>query len=328
MSLWIEKHRPSTVQQLVGSNDLVRIIETGADVKDLPNLILYGPPGTGKTSLVRILCRKVFRTAANIDERVLELNASDDRGISVVRTQIKAFASRSIHSRPGVPDFKLIVLEEADAMTDDSQAALRRIMEQYSEHTRFIILCNYVGRIIKPLLSRCVKVKFVNASDGNIDAIVRSICEKEGVTFREGHHDAIVAYLRQHTSGDLRRIINVLQRAHFVSGMGSVRQPISLDLVKQVTNSIPEDVIGSLLSSTLEGDERRIVEEATRFIGSGYGFGDALLQLSRTILTTPLIVEDAKRWRALVAIGETDVHGVQNAVQLIALLMRLRSLLL
>ena len=323
MNLWVEKHRPKSIGQLVGDNDLTRIIGTGAQVSNLPNLILYGPPGTGKTSLVRILCRKLFKHPRHIDERVLELNASDDRGISVVRTQIKTFASKLIQPVEGIPDFKVVVLEEADAMTDDSQAALRRVMEVHNERTRFIILCNYVGRIIKPLLSRCVHVKFVHASDANTAAIINGIVAKEHLRFAPGALEPAIAFLRQVTSGDMRKMINVLQRANYVANLKD--EPIDMATIRDVANCIPAECVDHLLSAAAASPDA-IIAAATSFVASGYSFTELLLQLNERILASPDVPEEDKA-RAMVWIGEADAHNVQNLVQLIGLLMRLRSCL-
>ena len=171
---------------------------------------MYGPPGTGKTSTVLALTKDLF----GIDfyrSRVLELNASDERGIAVVREKVKKFAQRKIAAHPGgrsVPQLQFVILDEADSMTTDAQAALRRIIENYSDTTRFCIICNYISKIIDPLASRCVKFRFAPiAVDAQRERLL-NICQAEEVNLQS---EAVIDKLIHLTEGDLRRSINMLQ---------------------------------------------------------------------------------------------------------------------
>ncbi len=189
-------------------NALSQSIKTG----QIPHLLLYGPPGTGKTSTVLALAKDLFG-ADFYKHRVLELNASDDRGIQVVREKIKKFAQRKIakststDGRASCPNIQIVILDEADSMTIDAQSALRRIIEQYAATTRFCIICNYMSKIIDPLASRCVKFRFSPIARGAQIERLKLICERENVKVA---NQSVFETLVDISGGDLRRSINML----------------------------------------------------------------------------------------------------------------------
>lgn len=178
-------------------------------------MLFYGPPGTGKTSTVLALAKELYGPEL-FKTRVLELNASDERGISIVREKVKDFARMQLSNPPPnyrdrypCPPYKIIILDEADSMTQDAQSALRRTMETYSKITRFCLICNYVTRIIDPLASRCSKFRFKSLDQDNARKRLEEIAEKEGVRMEEG----VVATLIRCSEGDLRKAITFLQSA-------------------------------------------------------------------------------------------------------------------
>lgn len=188
-------------------------------------MLFYGPPGTGKTSTILALAKELYGPEF-MKSRVLELNASDERGISIVREKVKDFARMQLtnpppgyKSRYPCPPFKLIILDEADSMTQDAQSALRRTMETYSKITRFCLICNYVTRIIDPLASRCSKFRFKSLDQGNARARLEHIAAEEGVPLAEGAVDALIRC----SEGDLRKAITYLQSAARL--VGAVQVP-------------------------------------------------------------------------------------------------------
>ena len=158
-SPWVEKYRPTNVNDILSQDEIVNCLNSAIINKNLPHLLFHGPPGVGKTTTALALCNHLFGDSYR--DRILELNASDDRGIDIVRKKIKTFASLSISQNKendDLPPFKIIILDEVDNMTQDAQAALRRIMESYSKITRFILICNYITYVIEPINSRCVNL--------------------------------------------------------------------------------------------------------------------------------------------------------------------------
>lgn len=183
----------------------------------LPHLLLYGPPGTGKTSTILALARRIYGSK-NMRQMVLELNASDDRGIDVVREQIKTFASTkqiftmapTSNSSSSMASYKLIILDEADAMTSTAQMALRRIMEKYTANTRFCIIANYTHKLSPALLSRCTRFRFSPLKERDIRVLVDKVILEENVQTGPEATEALVRL----SKGDMRRALNVLQACH------------------------------------------------------------------------------------------------------------------
>lgn len=225
-------------------------------------MLFYGPPGTGKTSTVLALAKELYGPEL-IKTRVLELNASDERGISIVREKVKDFARMQL-SNPSpayraqwpCPPYKIIILDEADSMTQDAQSALRRTMETYSKITRFCLICNYVTRIIDPLASRCSKFRFKSLDQGNAKRRVEEIAEKEGVGLEEGAVDALIKC----SEGDLRKAITFLQSAARLVGAVKATEDEDEDAMdlddkdnKKVTVKSIEDIAGVIPDATIDG---------------------------------------------------------------------------
>lgn len=215
--MWVEKYRPIKLNQVTDQIEIVKGLNNLIkNPNEIPHLLFAGPAGVGKTTTALCIARELLGEDWQRD--TLELNASDERGIKMVRERVKEFAAvitlTTDNSKKGIP-FRIIILDEADEMTPDAQTALRRIIEDSSKTTRFIIICNYLSQIIEPIQSRCVVFRFTRLTEENIVNHLKMICEKEGVKFEEKALEQIY----DATSGDLRHSINILQAA---AGMGSV----------------------------------------------------------------------------------------------------------
>ena len=207
-TIWIEKYRPMKLADIVGQDDIIERLESYVKTGNLPHLLFTGNAGVGKTTAAIALAREFFGESWQMNFR--ELNASDERGIDVVRTQIKQFARTS---PLGGSSFKILFLDEADALTSDAQAALRRTMENYAMTCRFILSCNYSSKIIDPIQSRCAIYRFRPLDKTAIAKEIHRIARSENLTVTDDAIQAIT-YIAQ---GDMRKAINALQGAAILS---------------------------------------------------------------------------------------------------------------
>jgi len=222
---WVEKYRPLNLEDLVSHNNIKDVLLKFIKSNNLPHLLLYGPPGTGKTSTILSIARKMYKN--NYKNMILELNASDDRNIRVVRETIREFASTKgdnlLKNDSNKSDIKLVILDEADSMTQDAQFCLRRIIETYSDKTRFCMICNYINKIIPALQSRCCRLRFSPLSIDNVVFHLKNICQNENIEY----DDDALKFIYKISNGDLRKAINILQGTFFNYGT-----PINLNNVQ------------------------------------------------------------------------------------------------
>ncbi|KAJ8104289.1 P-loop containing nucleoside triphosphate hydrolase protein [Lipomyces tetrasporus] len=245
---WVEKYRPSSLDDVAGHESIISTIRTFISSNKVPHLLFYGPPGTGKTSTILAVAREIYGN--NFKNMVLELNASDERGIDVVRDQIKTFAStRQMFSK----GFKLIILDEADAMTNAAQNALRRIMEKYTTHTRFCILANYIHKLAPAIQSRCTRFRFAPIPQSSIRKRVQTVIESENVNISDEAFKSLLSLAK----GDMRRALNVLQACHVARDDDSAAaesSPITEgDIYECVGNPRPDDI--RMIMDTMMSEE-------------------------------------------------------------------------
>jgi replication factor C small subunit len=237
--IWTEKYRPTRFEEVVGQQEIIKRVQSLVQSLNIPHLLFAGTAGIGKSTLALIVVKELFRERWR--DNYLELNASDERGIDIVRQKVKDFArTKSLGNVP----FKVIFLDEADALTKEAQQALRRTMENYSNTCRFIMSCNYSSKIIDPIQSRCVVFRFKLLEKKNISEVLKRICEKENLQIAD---DAIEA-LYELSEGDCRKAINMLQAT------SSISPNITSEMINIVAaNAKPAD-IRIVLDYALAGD--------------------------------------------------------------------------
>jgi len=258
----IEKYRPSKLDDIKNQDDIKNIFMDMVKNRNIPHMIFYGSAGTGKTSTAIAICKQLYKEIYS--DNVLELNASDERGIRVVREKIKTFSQKATDS-----DFKIIILDEADAMTSDSQFALRRIIEKYSVNTRFILICNYINKIIPPLLSRCAVFRFKSMSSKNIEELLLNIMHKENIIIDEKD-------IKHTVKDDLRKSINNLQKLIFLNRRNIENDKINLKYF--------DDKININLDEIIYNENLNTLEFTNHLINEGYSFEELYYILKDEVL--------------------------------------------
>lgn len=315
--LWVEKYRPKTINDVESQEEIVNILSKSISTGDLPHLLFHGSSGTGKSSTIIALARDLFKDSYK--ERVLELNASDERGIQVIRDKVKKFASTSINTQNSSCPFKLIILDEADSMTYDAQSALRRIIEKYTSVTRFCLICNYVSRIIEPLGSRCTKFRFKALPPKNIHARLRKISDLENVNVS----DKTLSLLLSKTKGDLRRAITLLQGTSSLNQNKDCRgSSITCKDILDVSGSLEPEVVDNLWNSVESGSVDNIIFSVKDITTKGIEAPLIILELFKKIVSLTEI-SDSKKSKILLEISKTDKYLEDSAdeeLQLLALM--------
>lgn len=257
--MWSEKYRPQKLDEVVDQKEIIKAISNLIKSPDLPHMLFAGPAGVGKTTSAICIVRELF--GEKWKERTLETNASDERGIKIVREKVKRFGAWGSPTGERIEQelFKVIILDEADEMTSEAQTALRRIIEDSASTTRFIIICNYLSQIIEPIQSRCVVFRFTRLPKEEVVEHLKMICEKEKVKYDE----KAISQIFDATGGDLRHSINIMQAA---AGMGSV----SASNVSAAVGLSGRSRVGDVLRLAIAGkftDARSKLLELTQVYG-------------------------------------------------------------
>lgn len=310
--IWTEKYRPSKFPEVVGQDDVIKKVESMTNSLNIPHLLFAGPAGTGKSTLALIVVKELFEK--NWRDNYLELNASDERGINVIRDKVKNFArTKSLGNIP----FKIIFLDEADALTPEAQQALRRTMENYSTTCRFILSCNYSSKIIDPIQSRCAIFRFKILEKKDIERVIRKIEEGEKLQISP----EAMELLYEGSEGDCRRCINILQST------ASISPAITTELVSTVISSAKPKDIKVVLDYALSGDFQRSREKLLDvMLKEGIAGQDVIKAIQKEIWNLP--VEPEIKVKLTEKTGEAEFRMVEGSDPFIQLQSLLASFVL
>jgi len=305
--IWVEKYRPKKLDDIVGQDEVIERLKAYAKIKNSPHIMFAGPAGTGKTTSALALAKELF--GESWKQNFQELNASDERGINIVRGKIKDFA----RTAPiGKTPFKIIFLDEADSLTTDAQAALRRTIEKYSHICRFVLSVNYSSKIIEPIQSRCTVFRFNPIRPDDVKKYIRKIASIEKLQITPDGLETLIFISR----GDLRKAINVLQVG------ASVNKKITADLLYETSATAKPEDVKTLINASLAGNFMAARNQLyDMLIKYGLSGEDIIKQIHQTIFD--LSLPDESKVRLIEKTGETEfrlTEGSNEHIQLEALL--------
>ncbi len=305
--VWVEKYRPKKLSDVIGQKAIVERLQAYVRTRSMPHMLFAGPAGCGKTTSAIALAKELY--GEQWRDNLIELNASDERGIDIVRGKIKDFARAASIGRE---NFKIIFLDEADSLTSDAQAALRRTMERYTQTCRFVLSCNYSSKIIEPIQSRCAVFRFRPLSEADVRIYLTRISSAEGLEFTEDGLTSVISL----SGGDLRKATNILQ---VVATLG---KRIDAETVFEATENIRPAEISEMLTIALKGNftaARAKLDEM--IVRHGLSGEDIVQAIHKAVIDLP--VEEGTRIRLIDRVGETEfrmVSGSSDRIQLEALL--------
>lgn len=302
---WVEQYRPMKLADVVNQTEIISRLKQFIKDKAMPHLIFAGPAGTGKTTSALVMVREIYGRKMTPNITFLELNASDERGINVIRTIIKDFAK----AKPPLDiPFKILILDEADNMTSPAQQALRRTMEKYTRNCRMILICNYSNKIILPIQSRAVVFRFSKLSDNDIKERLKFIVAKENIKIDESGLNALIKVSR----GDLRRAINYLQSSSTLS------DDINEDIILRIAGEVPSEEIKKILNYSIKG-ELQLAKLTLDKLIRGYGLsGNNLIrQMHREVYN--LKISEEQKIEIIKILAEIEYRLSQGGTEIIQL---------
>ena len=320
---WIEKYRPNNIDDIVSQDKIINSLKISLKSNNLPHLLFYGPPGTGKTSTILAIGRELFGPKI-IKQRIIELNASDDRGINAVRDKIKLYAKKAIcdtkeykkniKKKYPCPPYKIIILDEADSMTKDAQSALRKIMEDYSHITRFCFICNYINKIIEPISSRCASYCFFPLKKDLMGEKIKLIAKNEKIKFTNKMIERIVDI----SEGDMRKGIMMLQNFKYMHNMYYGK-----DIIAEMNGYMQSKEVKKILFNLKNNSFDNNVKIVDDIIASGYSV-DYFLEQFFNILITDHDITDEMKSKICLHFSDNQmkiIDGADEYLQLMDILM-------
>ncbi|AGC34465.1 replication factor C small subunit [Haloarcula virus HVTV-2] len=237
--IWVEKYRPQTLDDIVGHEEVVKRMRKFLDTEDVPHVVFAGKQGIGKTAIIQAFAKEKYGVD-NWRNNILELNASDERGIDTIRDKVKNYA---VQGTIGDHQYKIVFLDEADQLTKDAQTALRRIMEDHADVTRFFLSCNYLSQIIGPIQSRCAPFSISPLTDDDLFQIGKNVAEEEGIAIE----DDTLTLMVNAADGDARKLINSMQAAVYEG-------EIDANGVNVVVSTVDDALVEQIVNTAVEGD--------------------------------------------------------------------------
>ncbi|MBW2983733.1 replication factor C small subunit [Candidatus Woesearchaeota archaeon] len=312
-AIWTEKYRPKDFSEVKGQKEIVKRVRAFVEQKNMPHLLFAGPAGVGKSSLALVVAKKLFKDAWH--QNFLELNASDERGIDIIRNKVKDFArTRAIGDVP----FKIIFLDECDALTREAQQALRRTMENYTQTCRFILSANYSSKIIDPIQSRCAMFRFKLLEEKDVAGLIENIAKEEKLKMDDKAKKALFEI----SEGDCRRVENILQSSAAISNN------ITEELIYSLASVARPKEINEVLRLALENN---FVEARKKLLDVMLNYGlagiDVIKQIQKEILNLDL--DNRKKLQLIDKCGEVEfrlTEGSDEFVQLEALLAQVAAI--
>ncbi len=316
-AIWTEKYRPKDFSEIKGQKEIVKRVKAFVDQKNMPHLLFSGPAGVGKTTLALVIAKKMFKDSWH--QNFLELNASDERGIDIIRNKVKDFArTRAIGDVP----FKIIYLDECDALTREAQQALRRTMENYTQTTRFILSCNYSSKIIDPIQSRCAVFRFKLLPKEEIGKFIKEYIPSEEVALKP--EQECIDALYEISEGDMRRVLNVLQSCTAIAK----NKEVTPDLIFSLASVARPKEVNELLKLALDG---KFVDARKKLLDVMLNYGlsglDVIKQIQKEILNLDL--DSRKKMDLIDKCGEIEfrlTEGSDQFIQLEALLAKVTAI--
>ncbi len=308
--IWTEKYRPKKLKDVIGHEHIIKRLISFVETRSLPHCLFAGPAGCGKTTTALCIAYELY--GDKIKGKFLELNASDERGIDVIREKVKEFARQPAFDMSGL--FHVVYLDEADALTKDAQHALRRTMENYSHICRFILACNYSAKIIPPIQSRTAVFRFASLKEADVADYLRHIAKNEGLKVDDAAYRAIMRV----AEGDMRKAVNILQTA-------STSRIITEDVIYSVTNRADPAAVKKMLETAIAGKFRDARMQLISLLNeSGLSGEDVIKEVHGQIFD--LDVSDRQKLEMIERTGEYEfrlTEGSNPHVQLEALLAQL-----
>jgi replication factor C subunit 2/4 len=320
---WVDKYRPKKLCEIISHDDIKNTLIESIKTGNLPHLLFYGDSGTGKTSTVLALVRELYGPN-RLHEKVLELNASDENGINVVRDKIIKFANIVVGSfdpQYSSPSFKIIILDEADSMTSEAQTALKKVMESTCDITRFVFICNYKSKIITPINSRCACFRFNKIPTNLMIEKLSAIAKAEKLIVS----DHILNEITKICDGDARRSINTLQNMKYVQL--NRNETLCIKHVHLITSHIGSDFIEKYWKSILTENILKLKEITDEIFNTGYEMNHILISIKNKLIASDMLGNSKSK--ILIHIGKVErmiTSGSDNWIQLISVLTYINSI--